>query len=578
MYKRTFIAAAIAMFSLGTSAAAPKVGNDVIKLNQVGYYPDQEKIVVVEGNVSTLCVLDAEGRMVMRAPRMAKTLSPISRKQRSTFDLSRLAAGSYTLVVGKHRVPMNVSPTALESLGAAAIKSFYYQRTAMPLTAEYAGVWARPAGHPDTEVYIHPAAASRWRPAGTVISSPKGWYDAGDYNKYVVNSAYAMGLMLSMYELIPDYFEAQNAGLPESQNGTADLLDENMWNLDWLFTAQDYDGGAYHKLTTPNFESFIRPTDCRQPRYMTQKTTCATLDLAAIMAKCARLYANNKVYPDVSVRALNAARQAYEWARRNPEVYYEQDKLNAQYEPKVTTGAYDDMKATDEFFWAATELYLATGERQYLEDAEKYAPTAYAAPSWGDVAGLGTYALAAAKDLPQEALALQDQQKQLILGYAAGLKDVDLRKTAFYSTYGNQASDFFWGCNSEGCGVQGVTLLFAYRLTDDRAYLQAAYRDADYLLGRNATGYCYVTGFGQKSPMHPHHRLSASDDIEAPIPGLLVGGPNPGKQDQAEVTYDSDFADECYSDYTPSYASNEIAINWSATLVALINGLIAMSR
>lgn len=48
----------------------------------------------------------------------------------------------------------------------------------------------------------------------------------------------------------------------------------------------------------------------------------------------------------------------------------------------------------------------------------------------------------------------------------------------------------------------------------------------DYILGKNATGYCYVTGFGMKSPLYPHHRLSASDDIEAPLPGFLVGGPN----------------------------------------------------
>ena len=87
----------------------------------------------------------------------------------------------------------------------------------------------------------------------------------------------------------------------------------------------------------------------------------------------------------------------------------------------------------------------------------------------------------------------------------------------------------------------------------------------DYILGKNATGYCYVTGFGMKSPLYPHHRLSASDDIEAPLPGFLDG-----------VAYASNLPDESYADVEGSYASNEIAINWSAALVALVSSLDAL--
>lgn len=578
--KKTIITTALLSCAFAFASAAPKLaGNDLIKLNQVGYYPTQEKIIVVEGTgTSSITITDANGKKVMQARRQNVTTSPISKKKRSTFDVSSITTpGTYTITAGKEKVTMVVSDNALEALGAAAIKSFYYQRTAMPLTKEYAGKWARPTGHPDTNVMIHPAAASKWRPAGTIVSSPKGWYDAGDYNKYVVNSAFAMGVMMAMYELIPEYFDKQKVGIPENGNKTADLLDENMWNLDWLFTMQDYDGGAYHKLTTPGFEDFIMPKDCKQQRYMTQKSTCATLDLAAIMAKSARVYSENADYAGVSVRALNAAKTAYEWAKKNPKVYYQQEKLNQQYEPKVTTGTYGDGNAEDEFFWAATELYLTTGEKQYLDDAIKYAPKSFSTPSWGGVAALGTFAWATAANVSDNtAKALQDEQKKNITDYAANVNATDLSKTAFHSAYGNNARDFFWGCNSEGCGVQGVSLLFAYKLTGDKKCLDNAFRDADYMLGRNATGYCYVTGFGQKPPMHPHHRLSDADGIEEPIPGLLVGGPNPGQQDKPAAQYASNFADESYSDSTPSYASNEIAINWSATLVALINGLVGM--
>jgi endoglucanase len=71
--------------------------------------------------------------------------------------------------------------------------------------------------------------------------------------------------------------------------------------------------------------------------------------------------------------------------------------------------------------------------------------------------------------------------------------------------------------------------------------------------------------------MQPHHRPSAADGIEAPFPGMLVGGPNPGQQDKndGQFSYPSNQPDESYIDHSASYASNEIAINWNASLVAL---------
>ena len=129
---------------------------------------------------------------------------------------------------------------------------------------------------------VHPSAASTKRPAGTIISSPKGWYDAGDYNKYIVNSGFTLGLILQSYQLHQDRFNALNLQIPESDNNIPDILDEMMYNLEWMLTMQDpTDGGVYHKLTTPNFEGFVMPEDCKQQRYVVQKTTTTALDFAA---------------------------------------------------------------------------------------------------------------------------------------------------------------------------------------------------------------------------------------------------------------------------------------------------------
>ncbi|NUQ21065.1 MAG: endoglucanase, partial [Gemmatimonadaceae bacterium] len=127
--------------------------------------------------------------------------------------------------------------------------------------------------------------------------------------------------------------------------------------------------------------------------------------------------------------------------------------------------------------------------------------------------------------------------------------------------------DWSWGSNGVAAN-EGVALLQAFRLTADSSYLDAAVAALDYLLGRNPTGYSFVTGYGAKTPHSPHHRPSASDTVAAPVPGLLVGGPNPGQQDRC-AGYPSRLPALSYLDDVCAYASNEIAINWNAPFAYL---------
>jgi len=96
------------------------------------------------------------------------------------------------------------------------------------------------------------------------------------------------------------------------------------------------------------------------------------------------------------------------------------------------------------------------------------------------------------------------------------------------------------------------------------------------VLGANALGRSFVTGLGSRPPKQIHHRPSASDGIADPVPGLLAGGPNRyGGDPVLDQMVSSGTAPAlCYRDTTPSYASNEIAINWNAPLVFL-SGYIA---
>jgi len=114
-------------------------------------------------------------------------------------------------------------------------------------------------------------------------------------------------------------------------------------------------------------------------------------------------------------------------------------------------------------------------------------------------------------------------------------------------------------------------LTVAYELDNTKtAYLNTAQSLLDYVLGRNATDYSFVTGFGMRTPQHIHHRPSEADGIPGSIPGFLAGGANAGQEDKtncAPKVYPSSIAAKSYLDEMCSYASNEIAINWNAPLV-----------
>jgi len=558
--------------------------NGPIRLNQVGYSPMQEMTatIVMDEPVKEVFILNEKGDTVWIGVPAVTLPNPISGKTCQIVDFSALdTPGTYTLYAKTQLSTVNCQFSIKEhpyrELTRQALRAYYHQRASMATEEPFAEGYARPAGHPDDHVIVHASAATVERPEGTIISSPGGWYDAGDYNKYIVNSGFTMGVWLMAYEMNKAYFDSLHLNIPESivnrqssNRQCPDMLAEALYNIRWMLTMQDTDGGVYHKLTEPDFEGFIRPDQCKKPRYVVMKTTAAALDFAATMALAARVYAPFDA--DFCAQAKEAALRAYAWAEANPAVYYDQPKMNEEFKPAITTGAYDDFDVRDEFLWAATELYLLTGDEKYKSEITNYQSqiTNYVPAVWGNVAELAYLELLMH--------GIENNLSPLTAHLAPFIDEVET--SAFRSPYGNRESDFFWGCNSEGCCWRGIECLYAYRLTGDEQYRVNAERCLDYILGQNATGFCYVTGFGTHPTSHPHHRLSYSHP-KGTIPGFLAGGPNPARQDAATdgVKYPKDVpADESYLDYQPSYASNEVTINWNVTLFALSAGLDALPQ
>ena len=547
-------------------------GTDAIRLNQIGFYLSGPKTAIVRDAGSTPFMVITAGTQdtVFRG-----VLAPVQEWSYSSEYVSRAdfsdlkAAGRYVLVVqgiGRSN-PFDIATRVHQAVGTAALKGFYYQRASLRLTVEFASIWARQLGHPDTAVRVHPSAAGPLRPANSFIAAPRGWYDAGDFNKYVVNSGISTYTLLALYEHHPEYCARLNVHIPESTNGIPDVLDEVLWNLRWMLSMQDpADGGVYTKLTAPEFDGWIMPSQSTQERYVVMKSTGAALDFASVMAQAARVFRDfPDALPGLADSCLQASFDAWNWARQHPAVFYNQALMNTQYSPAINTGEYGDDTFLDEFQWAAAELSITTAVDSFLTVASPLSISPARVPTWQDVGTLGLISMAHHR-ASIGAFVDSNAVKSRLLALAGTLRTA-ANNSAYRVSMGASPGDFVWGSNSVAAN-QGMILLMAFRLTGDSTYLSAAVSNLDYLLGRNATTYCFVTGFGSLSPIRPHHRISGADNIPPPVPGLLVGGPNPGQQDGV-TTYPSSLPALSYTDNADSYASNEIAINWNAPLAYL---------
>ena len=563
----------------------PKKGSTEIRLNQIGFYPEGPKLAVITNPAATsFRVLSADGTEVFSGKLSEPKEWPHSKEKVKQADFSTFnIAGSYVLSVPGvgNSYPFEISEKVHAEPAKASIKAFYFQRASTALPQEFAGRWAREAGHPDTDVKIHNSAATANRPSGSTMSGPGGWYDAGDYGKYIVNSGITMGTLLSLYEDYPEYFDTLDLNIPESRNSIPDLLDESLYNLRWMMAMQDEDGGVYHKLTSAEFHASVMPKDATFQRWVVQKSTAATLDFAAVTAQASRIFKNySGELPGLSDSLFMMSKKAYTWAKKNPEVRYKQGELK---EPAINTGAYGDSQFEDEFQWAATELFITTGDEAYYQEAGIESSIAagnqFQIPSWPTVNTLALYSLLRHREKFNESQVVDIKAvTRQIIKMADELVDYS-RNSAYATPMGITERNFAWGSNSVAAN-QGILLLNAFEVTGDKKYLNAAIDNLDYLLGRNATGYSFLTGFGEKSPRHPHHRPSEADGIDDPVPGLLAGGPNPGQQDKAGCgnlyTEVHQHPATSYIDEQCSYASNEIAINWNAPFAYLVSAIEAL--
>lgn len=474
--------------------------------------------------------------------------------------------GHYYVQIGNSRsYPFEIKDDDLyDSLSVWTLKAFYLWRCSSPIEKKYSTFknisFEREIGHTDSVVYMHLSAASEYRHVESEHIASKGWYDAGDYNKYIVNAGFSTQFFNFAYELNPQYYNNLDLNIPESHNEIPDILDELKWELDWMMSMQDpNDGGVYFKLSSLKFPKLVMPNKDKEDRYLIGKSTSSALNFAATMAMAARLYSKyDSIFDGFSEKALKAAERAYEWAQANPNIVFRNPS-------DVTTGEYFDDCFDDEFFLANVYLYLATKNEDYYSKLKLN--QLYDTPTWNNQYSMGLLELYINRDM----LPTMVDRGKVEIKFKA-LAD-NIYKQYFYSVGKIPLKKFEWGSNGV-VATNGSILGIAYHYFKDEKYLTASAACFDYLLGRNSVDYSFVSMFGSHYPKHLNDRRSQCDDNYEPLPGYLCGGPNKDDlTDCGQSNYPSSiYPARSYLDEECSFSTNEIAINWNAPLV-LLTGL-----
>jgi endoglucanase len=540
-----------------------------IKVDQVGYLPGSAKVAFVTAAARHFEVKRAQDNVTAFKGELGPAVQDADTGDSVQIaDFSKLREpGTYYLdVPGVGRSwTFSIRRYVFLHTYYLAMRAFYGQRCGTPvdLGPEFPG-YAHAACHLKGE--FHTSSGKRGE-----RDNVGGWHDAGDYGRYVVNSGITMGTLLWTWEIFGPKLKGTTLNLPESGNGTPDILNEARWNLEWMLKMQDDDGGAWHKQTSEHFPAFLMPEDDLLPSMVIgtgtepYKSTCATADLAAVAAIAARVY--QPYDAKFAAKSLEAARQAWLWTEKYPKVTFRNP-------PGVITGEYGDDYCGDERLWAAAELWRTTGDTAYNEFFVKQYPDFRASletmppEGWRDVAAMGlwTYALGARKG--SDAVVLADIRKRTTQAAQAIVERT--RKNPYRVSL--QTKDYVWGSNGVAANY-GMELLVANALTPDLNFAETALENLHYLLGRNTFSLSWVTQVGANPYRHPHHRPSGADKNEEQWPGLLSGGPNAKRQDDVLRKLPEGLPPaKVYADDQNSYASNEVAINWQAALVFVLAG------
>lgn len=526
-----------------------------IKINQLGFMPKSTKYALISFypelyNISEgdkFSVYDNEtGNSVYEGT--LKLLSEFDERDSGEkvfkADFSELQAnGKYYISV--QGIPkstvFSISNDVYKEPLTATQKYFYYQRQGIALDTKYAGDFAR------DDLDIDDTSVSFASNDLKTTSSEKGWFDAGDFGKYVNTGAGAVSSLLWTYEMYPQCFTDNTLNIPESENGIPDILDEAKWELEWILSMQDTESGGFYPRIQGSSEK----------RTIMDANGCTTDDTACAVAVLAEAYLTyRKIDVNFADRCLKSAEKGWQFLLEHPE--------NIQ--------SYDVYVVSDDKadrLWASGVLFRATGNASYNEYfqnnyqclKEKFEDSYAYANGWGNnwLTGCWHYLLSENQD---------EHVRQWLIEEITTWREILLTNKWENNIWGLplHKGNYFRGITFEICSMSMALSVTDHILNlNDNRTQQCIETSLSWILGTNPLSISYISGMGENSIKTIHSAIYENDSIDKIPDGYMPQGPNY----TALKTY-SKFAGKCYIDNQNDWVSNEHTIYSNAVLVYIL--------
>lgn len=523
-------------------------------VNQAGYFPDSKKVATITSDAQRFEVISESGKSIYSGKTKPFGLDKYSQDKVCLADFSSVKkSGRYNILLdnGDRSLMFEISENVYDNTLSDLIRAFYYLRCGCELKAENAGAF--------THKVCHDSEAVLWDDHSHGLDVSGGWHDAGDYGRYITAGCCALSHLLYAYKLFPNTLGELSLNIPESGNGTPDLLNECRYELEWMLKMQREDGGVYHKVTTALHAPFIMPEDDKEQLFIFSVSSMATADLCAVCALASGIY--KKYDEEFSQKLYEASMSAYNWLENNPDfVEFKNPEGN-------NTGSYWEHTDIDNRFWANCEMFSLTSDEKYHDRLRSYVGKEFplAALGYGSVGGFGvmSYLFGGQKNLDSETARVF---RNAIISEAERLAECSDR--CGYRVAMTE-HDYCWGSNMIVM-KQGMIFALADIILGTKKYYNYACSQFDYLLGVNATGFSYVSGTGEFCVNYPHLRPAHADNIEKCMPGMVSGGPNrhPCPNDKQVTGFDDNVPPmKSFKDDVGCYSLNEITIYWNSPSV-----------
>jgi Glycosyl hydrolase family 9/Cellulase N-terminal ig-like domain len=368
---------------------------------------------------------------------------------------------------------------------------------------------------------------------GGPIDVSGGHHDAGDYSKYTINSAMLIHYLVFAADVFPGVGALDNLGIPESGDGKSDLLQEAKWEADFLAKMQDEDGGFYflvYPLHRP-YEDNVLP-DHGDPQVVFPKTTAMTAAAVAALAQAGSSPLFKKQFPEAATNYLAKAKKGWGFLERAITKY----GMDGSYQ-KITHGG-DTFMHNDELAWAATELFLATGDEMYHKKLKEWLePNDPKIRRWGwwrmpDSYGcaIRSYAFGVSSGrISTNQVDVYYLNKCKAEIRAAGLDQARYAQECAYGSSFPTASKNYrvagWYFSGEQAFDMAVACQVDWPILNDRRpeMIEAIISNLNYEGGCNPVNVSYITGLGWKRQREIVHHYAQNDKRVMPPSGIPQG-------------------------------------------------------